>query len=319
MRGTYAKIPAEILPLIFRSIDTTYDILHPSSDCMDNEDELVAFATGESGSAALSAERQSLADAIDNFNMANSDEEDADYEDEEAGEDSPDQPTADANQESNNPIPRADDTVTSQPKSVSEQEMRDIQEAKSMMQFITHQAKKVRRDRSYVWDQFRKVTISDELVMDLDKLDPKAATMMRNCKDVYSCNICFDDEKVTLGTSLRAATDRQASNLIKHKKKYHEDVVKVQEMKSKKRKVSSITAPSPPSSKKSPADSSVPEQAKGGAKVPTTIEAYFTGGADPIVDEWHRLWVDFATNNNIPVRCVTDHTECPEFWRFLEL
>ena len=174
---------------------------------MDNEDKLVAFATGESGSAALSAERQSLADAIDNFNMANSDEEDADDEELQVGKDSPDQPTADANQESNNPIPRADDTVTSQPKSVSEQEMRDIQEAKSMMQFITHPVKKVRRDRSYVWDQFRKVTISDELVMDLDKLDPKAATMMRNCKDVYSCNICFDDEKVTLGTSLRAATE----------------------------------------------------------------------------------------------------------------
>ena len=300
---------------------------------MDEGDDILAFATGDAGSAALSAEQRSVAQAIDNFDMTSVIEDQATANlptaavdpgldnQPDAGEDNEPDP------ENNNggPVPLLAHTCT-------QQEKEDIAQAKSMMIFMPRDHKRNRKDRSWVWTHFKKVRLDPARIPDLRRLDARAAATMLSATDVESCNICYENEEVSLGISLRASGG-QSTNLVKHMKQFHPLLVP---QKPAKKRGNSFTDSTALSSKRSrnasPTFESVDEGSVTASESrkppvpssinamirPSSIDAMLHKGSDNFVDEFHELWVDFGTNNNLAVRTVTDKTACPELFKLLQ-
>ena len=300
---------------------------------MDEGDDILAFATGDAGSAALSAEQRSVAQAIDNFDMTSVIEDQATANlptaavdpgldnQPDAGEDNEPDP------ENNNggPVPLLAHTCT-------QQEKEDIAQAKSMMIFMPRDHKRNRKDRSWVWTHFKKVRLDPARIPDLRRLDARAAATMLSATDVESCNICYENEEVSLGISLRASGG-QSTNLVKHMKQFHPLLVP---QKPAKKRGNSFTDSTALSSKRSrnasPTFESVdegsvtasesrkpPVPSSINARIrPSSIDAMLHKGSDNFIDEFHELWVDFGTNNNLAVRTVTDKTACPELFKLLQ-
>ena len=190
------------------------------------------------------------------------------------------------------------------------------------MVFVARDVRRNRKDRSWVWPHFRKVQCDPEKVGELRKLDPKAHTTICSCPNVQSCNICFYDEETTLGTSLRAASKGQSTNLIKHMRQYHPELVPVIQQKRGNSFTDSTAASAKKARLTSPTLESIEDSSVANSDVkppvPHSIQAMINRGADCTVDEFHEIWVDFGTNNNLSQRALTDKTACPELFKLLQ-
>ena len=181
---------------------------------------------------------------------------------------------------------------------------------------------------SSVWKLCKPCAIIDEGQWPtLKTLDEKGHDKMRdgidNGKPHVACTVCYHDpsrslEKCLVKPSYRKGKVDGTSNISKHLKRAHSAVYQASKAKNFSYDPgvdyesqagptarSSTTAPEEVSALGSPAASDV------------YFQKYREAGDDSVLRQFQHLVHEFATNNNIPERCVTRHHECPEFRRLI--
>lgn len=210
-------------------------------------------------------------------------------------------------------------------------------EAKSMVQLTDYKKKKKKKgsSESNLWQIMKVCRIKEGMADDLKMKDSNAYGKLSKAatSEYYCCCLpCYNDPNVSLTKCLVKPTFNKkgyldgTGNLTKHMKAKHEDLwsaakehsfVYKPETPAASASVSEIHEPSGSVSElpgyKTP---SPPKQVKIG-----NSELYKTAkskGDKAVMNKFHNLLVEFATNNDISERIVTDHTNCPEFKNMIQ-
>ena len=207
--------------------------------------------------------------------------------------------------------------------------------AKGLVTLTSRAAKRVRTNQSPIWNYMYCVRINAGKKSQLEELDSDASSViLKDSDDVYCCVLCYKDATKSLANCLKKSQKNGGTgNLLKHIKQNHPQVAAVFKetawnsgvSTSKKRAGTDLSTLA---SKKSKAGdgsvvssiapaSVVPGDSEMAVKKPCPSIAFrnqiLENGAEAVVKKYQTKVFQFANNNNIAIRAVTDHKNCPEF------